>query len=250
MRWKASGNCQRTGPSLGEAAIGSIRSQIGGRPPHVCQPLDVREEAARLHGEDEACGVDSTQLATVEWVGQAVEGVADLDGVEERRVVPSEPAALCQPLRVDALPASPRSSTPSSRCADRLHAASMCRLYACAGTGRRAPRETSGRRAQEEDERDDQVRRPGDHFEQRRVPVVAEQRGQELANVESSFTTPFVSHRCSTVIGRRLGLELVDPVGEQARGEDDQEDPGHRGRTGAGSTAETPCRERCRWRSR
>ena len=94
-------------------------------------------------------------------------------------------------------------------------------LYACAGTGRR-PQETSSRRKTSATTR--YVAQAS--TEQRRVPVVAEQRGQELANVgvlvHDAVRVPQVLDRHQEEAGL---LELVDHVGEQARGEDDQEDP-------------------------
>src|SRR5207249_964558 len=68
----------------------------------VGQTLDVRQEAARLHREDEVRRSLLDPARDRVPLREAVEGRVDLDRVEDRRVV-LEPAARRQPFRVDDL---------------------------------------------------------------------------------------------------------------------------------------------------
>src|SRR5215218_4118317 len=69
---------------------------------HVRQPLHVREEATCLDSEQESWRRPFHPAGDGRARGQTVEGVVDLDGVEERRVM-LEPAALGKALRIDTL---------------------------------------------------------------------------------------------------------------------------------------------------
>ena len=66
----------------------------------VLQLLHVRQEAAGLHGEEESARRPRGPGGERRFVGQAIEAVVDLDGVEDRGVV-VEPALLRQVIRVE-----------------------------------------------------------------------------------------------------------------------------------------------------